>query len=193
MFTAMLKKASQWLAEKRDKHLAIKVHYVTKDGVVKKCKATLGSTTFNAPNEHGIYVRTAYRDFLISVQELKHIPEYGDMIVWNDGIFEVLAPQNRCVWRWSDAYRSTKRIHTKYFKEAGGIYEDADDDATEDSENSTSGSTDGGGTSGGTGDSNSGSDSFHHCCPCNRTITVSVQMCNCCEKRNTCQARMTTM
>ena len=40
-------------------------------------------------------------------------PERGDTIIFNNCRYEVLAPNGEPVWRWSGAYHSTRRIHTK--------------------------------------------------------------------------------
>lgn len=117
MLASMLLKASEWLATMRDKHLAVSVEYHTKDGAVYPVKATIGKTEFSAPDTYGVIVKMEFKDFLISIQNFKHVPELGDSIVYDGAIYEVLAPESRCVWRWSDQYRSTRRIHTKYLQE----------------------------------------------------------------------------
>jgi hypothetical protein len=46
------------------------------------------------------------------------LPSRGDIIRETDGdsvyIYEVMAPGSEPAWRWSDDYRTTLRIHTKY-------------------------------------------------------------------------------
>ena len=175
MSLSMLDKAGKWLTDMREKHLAVRIHYVMKDGRAIPCKATVGKTSYLAPNDDGIIVRQETRDFLISQRELDHIPEFGDYIVWNDSVYEVLSPSGRCVWRWSDHYHSTKRIFTKYYKSAGGAFPD-----------------DGSDTPGG-GGSEGGSDKPVCPCPCHPTVTVTVSMCDCCKERDRCPSRMTKM
>nr|DAQ58221.1 MAG TPA: head tail attachment [Caudoviricetes sp.] len=114
----VLAQAGRWLADMRGKFLTEPVRYVTKSGKVYKVRATVGATTFTVPDDHGILIRTQSRDFLITQLVLPHTPEFGDFIVWRGGMYEVLAPEGRCVWRWSDLFHTTKRIHTKYFREA---------------------------------------------------------------------------
>lgn len=114
----VLAQAGRWLADMRGNYLTESVRYVTKGGKVYKVRATVGASAFTAPDDHGAIIRTQSRDFLITQLVLPHTPEYGDFIVWRGGMYEVLAPEGRCVWRWSDLFHTTKRIHTKYFREA---------------------------------------------------------------------------
>ena len=131
MMGSMLEEASRWLADMREKHLAIRVHYVTCDGKVYSVKATVGRSEYMAPNEDGLIIKSHFRDFLITQLVLPRTPVFGDSIVWNDRIYEVLAPNGRDVWRWSDLFRTTKRIHTKYFKDAGGLYDETEEEVPE--------------------------------------------------------------
>lgn len=181
----MLEKALNWLAKWREQHWSVTVRYITKDGVATTCTATLGETEFNAPDDHGIYVRMVYRDFLISDATLRHTPELGDTIHWNGSVYEVLAPEFRCVWRWSDPYRVTKRIHTKYLRELTSAEIDSGSGDSGSGGSGSGGSGSGGSGSGGDG---SGSGSGGCCCPMRKTVTIEV--CACCQKGATCPTRM---
>ena len=41
------------------------------------------------------------------------MPQKGDEIIVDGRVFEVLAPNNEPVWRWSGNYQEAIRIHTK--------------------------------------------------------------------------------
>lgn len=84
--------------------------------------ATIGKTIFRIDNAYGISERTEARDYLILVVDLildsvETLPEPGDKIAETDGdilyTYEVMAPGGEDVWRYSDPYRRTLRIHTK--------------------------------------------------------------------------------
>ena len=77
-------------------------------------KAVLGRPVFRFMNEYGAWVRTETRDFIIPAGQLDLEPHAGDEIVFDGGVYEVLAPYNEPVWRWSDPYRKAIRVHTKY-------------------------------------------------------------------------------
>ena len=77
-------------------------------------RAVPGQTLFRAENEYGQWVRTQRRDFIIRADQLDAPPERGDVIVFDGGEFEVLAPNDEPVWRWSDPYHTAYRVHTKH-------------------------------------------------------------------------------
>lgn len=103
----ILEKASNYLDSIRNKALTVDISY--NDEAVK---ATLGKTIFKIQNEFGVvYIESP--DFLISVSALLDIPAKGDAITVGDDEYEVLAPDNEPVWRYTDGYKNTYRIHTK--------------------------------------------------------------------------------
>lgn len=103
----ILEKASNYLDGIRNKVLTVNISY--NDEAVK---ATLGKTIFKIQNEFGVvYIESP--DFLISVSALLDVPAKGDAITVGDDEYEVLAPDNEPVWRYTDAYKTTYRIHTK--------------------------------------------------------------------------------
>ena len=81
-------------------------------------KAVAGRTVFRSVNGFGAWVRTETRDFIIPAGQLPVEPESGDEIVFDGAVYEVLAPCNEPVWRWSDPYRKAVRVHTKHTGEA---------------------------------------------------------------------------
>ena len=84
------------------------------DSSVKTIKAIAGRTVFRSTNDCGNWVRTETRDFIIRADQLDAPPERGDVIVFDGGEFEVLAPNDEPVWRWSDPYHTAYRVHTKH-------------------------------------------------------------------------------
>lgn len=105
--------SAEWLEQQRLRTLAVPVTYERRSGRQIPVNATLGRTLFRAENEYGITVRIESRDFLISASELTDEPERGDVVIYNGRRYEVLAPNGEPVWRWSEPYQRTRRIHTK--------------------------------------------------------------------------------
>ena len=77
-------------------------------------KAVPGRTVFRSENDYGRWVRTETRDFIIPAGQLASFPERGDVIEFDGGEFEVLAPNDEPVWRWSDPFRTAVRVHAKH-------------------------------------------------------------------------------
>ena len=82
-----------------------------------RVKAVVGRTVFRSMNEYGAWVRTETRDFIIPAGQLDLEPRTGDEIVFDGGVYEVLAPNGEPVWRWSGPQHVTRRIHTKEIAE----------------------------------------------------------------------------
>lgn len=107
----MLDDATKWLDTQRRQHLSIPVVYRCRDGRKFEIAATLGRTLFRAENEYGVTIRTESRDFITS--NLPNDPERGEKIIYAGRIYEILAPNGECCWRWSGANHNVRRIHTK--------------------------------------------------------------------------------
>ena len=84
--------------------------------------ATIGQTVFAVDNGEGAALQVESRDYVVRAAQLNFgagpvEPRRGDQIhEVQDGvifIYEVMAPGDEPVWRYSDAYRKTVRIHTK--------------------------------------------------------------------------------
>ena len=118
----LLQRGAAWLADQRRRHLSRTVTYVRGLDSVD-LPATVGRSTFEQVDEHGVLQRTEADDFLISPADLvldgqRVLPEAGDRIrEATDGggtrVYEVLAIGTEPPWRWSDPHRTTLRIHTK--------------------------------------------------------------------------------
>lgn len=120
--TDLLAQGAAWLEDQRHKHLTRSVMYVRSTATVGLA-ATIGRTEFEQADEYGTVRRTEARDYLVRTADLvilgaATLPKAGDRIREADGgvtfIYEVMAPGNEPPFRYSDPYRQTLRIHTKF-------------------------------------------------------------------------------
>lgn len=120
--TDLLEHGAAWLDQQRSRHLTRTVTYLRGEESVD-LPATIGQTTFEQADEYGVIHRTQSRDYLISAADLvlagaAEQPKAGDRIRETVGeqmlIYEVMAPGGEPPWRFSDPYRRTLRIHTKF-------------------------------------------------------------------------------
>jgi hypothetical protein len=118
----LLERSSAWLEGMREKHRTRPVAYC-RDGDCVTVPATVGKTVFQIARDLGPFERIESRDYLVTASKLvlqgnPILPSRGDIIRETDGdsvyIYEVMAPGSEPAWRWSDDYRKTLRIHTKY-------------------------------------------------------------------------------
>lgn len=113
----MMRQAEQWLKEQRRSFLAEEVQYVRLSGESFVIPATRGRTVFRADNEYGTSVIVRSVDFIIAYEDMNFYPEKGDEIHVDGERYEVLAPNNEPVWRWSGFDNSSLRIHCKLIGE----------------------------------------------------------------------------
>ena len=120
----LLETGSNWLQDQRTRHLSRTVVY-ERGADTTTLSATIGRTVFEIDDGHGVIQRHEARDFLVLADDLvlggsKTLPQAGDRIRETQGttvfVYEVMAPGNEPVWRYSDPYRKTLRIHTKHVK-----------------------------------------------------------------------------
>ena len=118
----LLEQGAAWLDEQRTRHLSRTVTYV-RAGDSVDLAATIGRTAFEQADEYGVIHRTESRDFLVRAADLvlagqAELPRAGDRIRETAGtqifVYEVMAPGGEPPWRYSDPYRRTLRIHTKF-------------------------------------------------------------------------------
>lgn len=114
----MLRSASNWFNQRRSKDLSETVmlqHYDgdEKDGEPEVFLATRGRSLFRADDRFGVTIRVHSTDFIVKASDIVKMPEKGDEIIADGRVFEVLAPNNEPVWRWSGNYQEAIRIHTK--------------------------------------------------------------------------------
>lgn len=118
----LLRQASDWLEGRRKAYAAGAVTYCRGEQTVV-VQATVGSTMFEVESDYGAIERTESRDFLITAADLvldgaEVLPVRGDQVKELVGsatvVYEVMAPGDEPPWRYSDPWRETLRIHTKY-------------------------------------------------------------------------------
>jgi hypothetical protein len=110
----LLENASQWLTDQCQAHLSKEVRYrPTGSYAIFTAHALKGETRFKAENAYGTIVRMESDDFLIPASQLQRMPCLGDTIECEGHQYEVLAPNNEPVWRWSGPNHDVVRIHTK--------------------------------------------------------------------------------
>ncbi|MBP7747009.1 MAG: hypothetical protein KA383_12840 [Phycisphaerae bacterium] len=118
----LLEQGAAWLEDQRTRHMSRTVAYL-RGGDSADLPATIGRTEFEQADEYGVIHRTESRDFLVSAAQLVLggkvvLPQAGDRIRETDGeqifLYEVMAPGGEPPWRYSDPYRRTLRVHTKF-------------------------------------------------------------------------------
>jgi len=118
--TNILAWASSWLQGKRHDHAAQTIIY-RRGAQQVSLRATIGQTEFMRNDEAGASIMAVSRDFLVRADDLMvdgaiGRPQAGDRILESAPagqiIHEVAAPGDEPVWRWSDTWRLTLRIHT---------------------------------------------------------------------------------
>ena len=124
----LLQRGSDWLEDRRTKHATRMVVYqrgAPGVGASVEVQATIGRTEFDVDNGAGVLLRVESRDYLILTTDLvldgeQTPPKQGDFICEHIGereyVYEVMAPGGAPHFRFSDPYRRTLRIHTKFLR-----------------------------------------------------------------------------
>lgn len=113
----LLENASAWLTEQRARFLSRQVVYGRGDDSVQ-IAATVGTTTFDVDDGYGVVQTWQSRDYLVAAADLilggaVTKPQRGDRITDNGKVYEVMTPGKEDVFKPSDQYGLTLRIHTK--------------------------------------------------------------------------------
>jgi len=113
----LLEQASAWLGGMRKQHLSRLVTY-SRGADSSQVAATVGRTVFEVDDGYGVVEKWESRDFLITAADLvlggvAVTPQCGDRITDGGRVYEVLAPGKEDVFRLSDPYGVTLRVHTK--------------------------------------------------------------------------------
>lgn len=118
----LLKTGSDFLEARRKAYMTQTVTYQRGVDTVS-VSATIGRTVFEVDREAGIHEEVEARDYLIQTADLALnsvavLPVAGDRILETAGgttyTYEVMSPPgNEPPYRYSDAYRTTLRVHTK--------------------------------------------------------------------------------
>jgi hypothetical protein len=113
----LLEQAASWLGRMRSAHLSRAVTYTRGDDSAQ-IAATVGRTEFQVDDGYGVIQTWQSRDYLVAAVDLVLAgetvqPRRGDRITDGGAVYEVLAPGKEDVFRFSDPYGVTLRIHTK--------------------------------------------------------------------------------
>ena len=126
----LLEGASAWLDAQRLKFMSRTVSYCRGNDSVD-VRATIGKTVFEVDNGYAVLERIESRDYLVPAADLVldgevTVPARGDRIKETDEllgdlglefkvfVYEVMAPGSEPHFQFSDPYRRTLRIHTKF-------------------------------------------------------------------------------
>ena len=118
----MLERASDWLDAMRLEHMSGWAVYARGEDSVD-VRAAIGKSVFEIVDAYGVMERVESRDYLVPASDLVlddevTLPARGDRIKETDGekvfVYEVMAPGSEPHFIFSDPYRKTLRIHTKF-------------------------------------------------------------------------------
>lgn len=111
----MLRRAENFVNKMRQKSTNVQVEYHAygEESIVGTFLATLGRTLFKTDNGYGVTIIVHGKDFIFDKNAIPFIPKRGDIIIYDGMKFEVLAPGNEPVWRYSGVNNSSIRVHTK--------------------------------------------------------------------------------
>lgn len=119
----MLAAGSEWLEDQRHAHMTQETSYHRGTDSAAPLLVTIGRTEFENADEYGVIHRLESRDYLMLTADLilgdeQVLPVAGDLIKeagdTQTYIYEVMSPLGEPPYRFSDPYRKTLRIHTKY-------------------------------------------------------------------------------
>ena len=118
----LLNRGAAWLAGTMAAHAAEDVHFL-RGGSAVVVRATLGRAVYEQAGDDGLVTRTSARDYLVPAASLTVDgapvePRPGDRFVEGGlaagHLYEVTSIAGEPCWRWSDEFRRTMRVHTKY-------------------------------------------------------------------------------
>jgi len=118
----LLAQGVAWLEAQRKASLATSVTYVRGTDSVELA-ATVGRSEFEQVDESGLIRKIETRDYLFAAADLvlggsQATPQEGDQVLEADGpqtrVYEVMTVGTEPAWRYSDPYRNTIRVHTKF-------------------------------------------------------------------------------
>ena len=107
----LLDVGSAWLEQMRVAHCSSQVVY-RRGATDTTVNATYGATKYEEVDAGGVSVESRVWDFLIAADEINE-PRAGDQIIADGQKYELLPVGSDGVWRWSDPFRRTYRIHTR--------------------------------------------------------------------------------
>ncbi len=113
----LLKTGSDWLQDQLKSHVSRSVVYKRGSEQVT-LSATLGKTLQEQQDDEGFLSRFGSRDFIFQAEDLDFgsgavEPESGDTITDGTAVYQLLADGGEPLWRYSDPYRKSIRVHAK--------------------------------------------------------------------------------
>ncbi len=116
----LIEQGARFLSDMRAMHMSRDVTYAPVSGGSVTVVASIGRTVFEVEGATGILQRTESRDYVVSADAVGCDPMRGDLITEQVGesrmVYEVSAPPGEPVWRWGDAHRTCRRVHTRYLR-----------------------------------------------------------------------------
>jgi hypothetical protein len=121
----LLRSSSEWLALRRKEWIADDIEYFRgASSVLGGLSAANGSTTFEEESSTvaGLILRVESRDWIVKAADLiidaeRTLPKEGDLVKRTEEgklfTFKVLSFAGEPVFRFTDSYRTSLRIHTK--------------------------------------------------------------------------------
>lgn len=116
----MLETGSDFLLSRTQSHVSRSVTYGRTGQSDIELSATLGQWTEERANEDGFIVYARHQDFIFDATDLTYTPKIadGDTIEVVDGddtrTYVVTSGPDGNVFRWSDPYHRSIRVHTTY-------------------------------------------------------------------------------
>ena len=110
---ALVRDAVSGMRDVQSALLSEEVEYRRAGGGSVRLRAVPGRTVFHSRGEHGTWMRVETRDFVVRAGDMDFDPQAGDEVSFDGRVYEVLAPNNEPCWRWSDPFRTARRIHSK--------------------------------------------------------------------------------
>lgn len=116
---SMLREAQEHLEAERTEHCTEPVDYIRGEvTLVADLPATIGQSEAEGYNAQGAMILATSVDFIVKVTDLGLEPERGDLIRYNGRLYETMPLGETKVWRHTDQFRISIRIHTKDVGEA---------------------------------------------------------------------------
>jgi len=109
----LLRRGQALLNSEREGHLAEPVVYRRPGEADLPIAATLGTTEHEGNDDYGATVRSRSVDFLVAADVLLLEPRVGHQLIHDGRVYEVMDVHGDGPWRWSDAHRTTYRIHSR--------------------------------------------------------------------------------
>ncbi len=110
----VLQSGLAWLHAQRAAHMVTTATYVPAgSGEAVSLDVTASQIRVELADANGFPVSSCVTDFLVAADDLTADPVPGDKVIFGSRTYEVLPLGEEPCWRWTDASRLTRRIHTR--------------------------------------------------------------------------------